>query len=76
MTERHTTPKFVRASELYCVQTGTAYRHPDQQATDSEIAAIFSETESDPKFFDLTAPGPAVEQQPDHDRADQGGEQR
>jgi len=51
MTERHT-PKFVRASELYCVETSTAYPHPDQQASDELIA----------KIFDLTR---NVEQQPD-----------
>jgi len=35
---------FVRASELYCVETRTNYPHPDQQATDSEIAKIFDLT--------------------------------
>lgn len=63
MTERHTTPKFVRASELYCVTTGTSYRHPDQQASDEQIAAIFSDSDCDPKF-DLDLTRGHVEQQP------------
>ena len=37
----HAPNGFVPASELYHVESGTEYPHPDQQATDSEIAEIF-----------------------------------
>lgn len=40
MTDQQNT-NFVPASELYCVETSATYPHPDQQATDAEIAAIF-----------------------------------
>jgi hypothetical protein len=40
MTDNET-PQFVKASELYSVTTGARYPHPDQQATDEEIARKF-----------------------------------
>ena len=41
----HAPNEFVPASELYDISTGTSYPHPDEQATDLEIAFAFDLTE-------------------------------